>query len=302
MNYQQHSRFTDPGQFQFLYQDLPDVPAELCEITRGLLLHHLDIANQEKLIPLNRLAELDLRFAERMLEKIISLNSANLLQARQVQTKLIGSCRDFSLLFCSMLRHKNIPARLRYGFSNVHIPDFHHDQVLLEYWDENKNDWCLADARMDDQFKKKYQLPATFEAHDLPYQAFITAGEAWNLCRRKTKTANQFGTGVNKQIGGWWYIRNKLIQDLAALNKMELLPWDSWGLMLQGGLNDFNQDDFMQDAKQVALLDLIAKLISTSKINASTVQSIYLENEALRVHDKIYSYSYFSGINKLVIS
>ncbi len=294
IDYEQQSRFTDPGQFQSLFSELPEAPLELSELTRGLMLHHLDIASQHKLIPLGRLAELDLRYVARMIEKILKLNNTPLSQPRSLQTKLIGSCRDFSLLFCSMLRHKKIPARLRYGFSTFHIPGFHHDQVLLEYWDKNKKSWCLTDARMDSEFIEKYKLPSDFCPHDIPYTAFFTAAEAWNLCRAGTKNAQQFGTGIKKRVAGWWYIRNKLIQDLAALNKMELLSWDCWGFMLSG-----ESDDFMQDANQVALMDSIAALLSLPQLDLPKLKSIYDVNEGLRMSGRIYSYSYFSGAREV---
>lgn len=32
----------------------------------------------------------------------------------------------------------------------------------------------------------------------------------------------------NKEICGWWLVRDKLEQDLAALNRVEMLCWDAW--------------------------------------------------------------------------
>ena len=34
---------------------------------------------------------------------------------------------------------------------------------------------------------------------------------------------------------GLWFIAGNLVRDIAALNNMELLPWDVWGLMPQPG-------------------------------------------------------------------
>ena len=31
---------------------------------------------------------------------------------------------------------------------------------------------------------------------------------------------------------GYWFIAGNLVRDLAALNKVELLPWDDWGAMV----------------------------------------------------------------------
>ena len=30
---------------------------------------------------------------------------------------------------------------------------------------------------------------------------------------------------------GQWFAQNNLVRDFLSLNKIELLPWDSWGLM-----------------------------------------------------------------------
>ena len=50
-----------------------------------------------------------------------------------------------------------------------------------------------------------------------------------------------------------WFIAGNVLRDLAALNRMELLPWDVWGLMQ---MNDAG----LLDGEKGALLDRVAAL------------------------------------------
>ncbi len=279
--YKQHSQFSEPGRFASYFTELPGDPEKICEILHGFLLHFLDVDAEQRAF--TRLSDMDLRYCEKMLEKIISLNNASLLQPRETDKKLVSSCRDFSLLLCAILRHKNIPARLRFGFFAFQFPGFHHDQVLVEYWHEEKQAWCLSDPRVNAIFLKKSHLLKNHQAHDVARHTFFTAGEAWLSCRDGTKSAEKFGTSIAREIRGWWYVRNKLIQDFAALNKRELLLWDGWGMMLQG-----SSDAFLAEVKQVELLDAIAKLGSQAEIDVKKINQIYAMESELQVGKRIY--------------
>ena len=72
----------------------------------------------------------------------------------------------------------------------------------------------------------------SFVAHpeDLRPGEFLTGGEAWTLCRQDRIDAAAFGVGDTKNFGPG-EIRGNAIRDLAALNKVEMLPWDEWGRM-----------------------------------------------------------------------
>jgi len=284
--YSQQSVMTHPGHHQHWFNELPNDPASLCEITRGVVKHFLDVEPFNRIPPITRLFELDLRYVDKMIEQLLKLNQQ---QLKDINTKIMGSCRDFSLLVCAMLRHKKIPARLRFGFSTFHIPGFHHDQVLVEYWDATQNKWCLADPRINQEFIKKYKLDHGTHSHDIPRDVFMTGGQAWQLCRSKEKNANQFGTGLKNRFTGWTYIRNKLIQDLAALNKMELLSWDCWGIMLED-----RSDDFMNHLERVELLDYIAALTASLEIDIEKINTVY-RDDGLRVPPIIFSDSIISG-------
>jgi len=81
---------------------------------------------------------------------------------------------------------------------------------------------------------------------------------------------------------GMWFIRGNLIRDLAALNKVELLPWDGWGLIDQE-LENISQGELI-------LLDEIAT-ITSDEIDFLAVRELYKTNQSLEVPPIIKSYS-----------
>jgi len=54
------------------------------------------------------------------------------------------------------------------------------------------------------------------------------------LCRAGGADPARFGLSQMKEGGSWWIAAN-LLRDVAALNNMEMLPWDVWGGMVQPG-------------------------------------------------------------------
>ena len=66
---------------------------------------------------------------------------------------------------------------------------------------------------------------------DLEPGEFLTGGEAWALCRRGEADPSLFGVDGAPHAWGIGEVRGNAIRDLAALNKIEMLPWDEWGRM-----------------------------------------------------------------------
>jgi len=72
---------------------------------------------------------------------------------------------------------------------------------------------------------QKRQLGVRFDTTDLPHAMFLTAGDAWRLCRSGTADAESFGHGTSS---GLWFMRVNVVRDHYALNESEVSPWDSW--------------------------------------------------------------------------
>lgn len=273
--YASHGLVTMPGGHARLFEDLPsDIPA-LCRIVQGLLLHiHWAERYGEKLSE-ERRDEQQLRFVPKMLARIVELNGSSLTQERPLAKRLVGTCRDFSTLLCAILRHGGLPARARCGFATYFTPGTYEDHWICEYW--NGERWVMVDAQLD-EFQRK-ALGIDFDPVDVPSTRFLKAGEAWLLCRRGEADPAHFGI---LDMRGMWFIRGNLVRDFASLNKMELLPWDMWGLIEKEDRGVSNED--------MKLLDDVAQLTLGSNDAFSGIRSLYDKEPRLHVPGVIRSF------------
>jgi hypothetical protein len=81
---------------------------------------------------------------------------------------------------------------------------------------------------------------------------------------------------------GLWFVRGNLVRDVAALNKMELLPWDGWGIT-EGEDETLTADDHR-------FLDDVANLTSEDVPDWARVRELYECDGRLRVPPTIISY------------
>ena len=298
--YQSQSDITDPRNHVHFLTDLPhDIP-ELCKIVRGIFLH-VDRAMQQgiKITPQNSCTYA--RYVNVMFDQIRAQNNQPIHKIRPPEKRLIGNCRDDSVLLCALLRHLNIPARVRYGFSKYFAaidPNFGANHVICEYWHADQKRWILVDPGQDEYLCEKNQL--TFDPHDIPRDKFITATDAWILCRKHQADPDQFGFGpIEPTLKGQWYIQTELIHELASLNKMEMLLRDRWGLGDCLHTEDIETND-------LRLLDEAAKLITEhhqyplSQEIFTQIQTLY-QHDMLHVPNVITCYKYNGTIERIDI-
>jgi hypothetical protein len=82
---------------------------------------------------------------------------------------------------------------------------------------------------------------------------------------------------------GRWFICGNVVRDLAALNRIELLPCDAWGLMS-------TVDDALS-ADDLAQLDRVAALTLAGNDQFSALRSTYEADDRWRVPRVIRSYT-----------
>jgi hypothetical protein len=126
------------------------------------------------------------------------------------------------------LRAHGIPARARCGFARYFTAGRHIDHWVVEYWNGATSRWVLADAQLGRTLCDT--LGITFDPLDVPRQEFVVAGDAWIRCREGGLDPSRCGL-EGEGRSGWWWVAGNLVRDVAALSKMELLPWDLWGAM-----------------------------------------------------------------------
>lgn len=218
--YKPQSPTSDPGEYAYLFDDLPTDLLGIAQVTQGLIYHYMaDQHTYGWVPPQDRLPEINTRTMEEMLAALLAKDDRPLTAARTYEERLVGCCRDFSLIACAILRHQGRPARLRYGFGSYFYPVYWGDHVVVETWTGSR--W----QRFDPQLVGRRDWGC--DLLDMPADALVTGGRAWQMCRQEGADPDHFGLGPDeKAVRGWWFIRERLQLDVAALNKVELLCWD----------------------------------------------------------------------------
>ena len=143
-----------------------------------------------------------------------------------------------------MLRAQGVPARVRSGFGTYFNHPYFEDHWVCEFWRTPKARWALADPQFD------------------------------HVWRPGTADPNRFGIDF-AGLRGLWFVAGSLVRDVAALNKVEMLPWDVWGA--QPGV------DATLDAAQLGYFDRLAALTGEPDASFEQLRSQYPRDEGLRV-------------------
>ena len=275
--YAEHGVITDPGLFGQQFAVLPHGLGDLCQVVQGFLLHVFWAEKYGLEAADIRREEAGIRRVERMLAIGLDLDPRPFTSRRLPSQRLIGNCRNFSILLCALLRHQGVPARVRCGFAKYFITGHHEDHWVCEFWQAAEKRWVLVDAQLDSLQCQALQI--TFDPLDVPRDQFLVAGRAWQLCRNHEADPETFGIF---DMHGQWFVRGNLVRDIAALNKIPLLPWDGWGLI------DRPEEDL--STSDLDLLDYLANA-SAGEIDYQAVRRHYSSDDRLRVPQVINSYS-----------
>ncbi|WP_454848448.1 transglutaminase-like domain-containing protein [Rhizobium binxianense] len=244
----------------------------------GILLHEAWAHRYDQKLTPARRAQSQLRSAQRMLDAIVEIDSTPLAVARTPDQRAVGVCRHFAVLACASLRAQGIPARARCGFGMYFEPGKGVDHWITEYW--NGQRWVSADFQIDDL--QRSELKLDFDPLELPRGRFLSAGEAWRRCRAGSADPRIFGIFDE---GGFWFIGMNLVRDFAALNNMEMLPWDNWGSMPRP------EEEISPD--RALLFDRLAALTQEPDERFDQIRTLYLQDAGLHVEARV-----FNGVRK----
>jgi hypothetical protein len=229
------SGVTDPGAAGEAIDQLPDDLAALREASSQLVFHYRaggDFAANG--VPAERISEIDTRYADVMFGRLLARGEPTLARDRAAPDRVVGCCRDSTMLFLALLRHKGIPARARVGFAAYFDPGYLLDHVVAEVWDEREGRWRLVDGEMKGAWKPEVN-GRPVDWLDLTAEQFVTGPRAWQAARSGAVDPSRFAVapGIDMvMLRSWPYIAHNAIHDLAALNKTEMILWDSWGMQL----------------------------------------------------------------------
>lgn len=220
-------------------EPVPADPVGICRLVPGLVLHPHEAADLG--LDAVRLAEREIRPASAIIRGVLALDAAALDFQREAERRLVGTCRTFVVLSCALLRHRGIAARARCGFGMCFQPGLGLDHWITEYWCENSRRWVRVDTEhLEHSFVSRPE--------DLQPGEFLTGGEAWAGYRHGGIDATRFGVAGTENFGPA-EISGNTVRDLAALNKLEMLPWDEWGQMTAAyaGKTDPGYDELIDE-------------------------------------------------------
>ncbi|MFF4729496.1 transglutaminase-like domain-containing protein [Streptomyces mirabilis] len=282
--YLKQTPYSDPGDALDL-GGLPRDPGQLARVVRDLIIHRGEGPRFDHAIPVQRLHEdAESRYAARLLRILAERGDAPLTERRAPAERFVGTCRDFALLHCSLLRATGTAARLRCGFAR-YFDAYYADHWVTEYRLPDGS-WRLADPQVH------HEYDIGFDPMDVPRDQFLVATDAWRACREGGADPRRFGVfDLNGIEGlsyhGLWFVRADVLRDLAALNGVELLPWDAWGPEIL--------DDAALDADELALIDSVAAAGGEDEL-----RRLY-RDPRLTVPDEIVSYTTYGGVRKVTL-
>jgi hypothetical protein len=215
-----------------------------------------------------------IRRVEDMLAAMVEMDDRPLRHPRPPEKRLIGCCRHFAVLTCSLLRHQGIPARVLNGYATYTWGRGKYDNHwICAYWDKAAQRWVQIDPQIDE--KQRVLMHIDFDTLDMPADKFVTGGAAWKLYRSGKVSEDRFGLGGRD---GWLPIGRRMVVsdvvlEVMSRNKLELLPWDGNALCEKDPLGE---EDY-------ALLDRAARLLTAGDEAFEQVRSLYERTPALRM-------------------
>lgn len=262
--YRQYSEFTDPGEYAYLYKNLPASLDDLCNIIRSQFIHpYAELPRYRELIPKERGDE-SVKYpnVQSILKGLLSHDSSGIMKNREIEDRLILGCRHNAIVLASILKYRGIPARIRTGHVTYLRPGFHLSHTICEVWNEKDSRWMLVD-------------PSTGMI-DFDRVQFEFSHELWFKLQRGDVDLEKYGfpgryTGLISIVG-------KISPDLSAILGTEY-PVFHYAPMLD---NVSENNSLSQE--QIQLINKISELMkSLGAENLSKLQTIYTATPEIQV-------------------
>lgn len=198
-HYLQTGPYTYAGPYKDYFRGLPDDPKELGDLISHQIVHRVTLREG------NTNANADLRYgdmerypwyrlcceddifltASAMVTELFRLDSRGFVPDRQVEHKLILTCRYVSVLVSAIYKAKRVPCRSRAGFAPYFQPGVSMDHWINEIWNEKENRWRIIDA---DGFYQGLPVEKWVTQYDMQPEEFHWAAKAWlDIRQGKTK-------------------------------------------------------------------------------------------------------------------
>ncbi len=265
--------------------EIADVPTDLDALRRvvqGLLVHRDWAPAYGVTGDAIRIDEQNLRSTSEVLTRVFEISPEPITVAREPIDRVLCICRHFTLLHTALLRDQGVPARVRCGFGRYFDRSKWYDHWITERW--NGERWVRDDPQIDEV--QADVIKPDFDVNDQPPGKFLTGGEAWIAARAGEVDPSLFGIF---DMWGSAFIAGNVITDFACLNKVELLPWDAWGMMptpfdALSGETTAILDDLAQLAGRDDLDAIRARYESDDRVRVPADITSFINGELQQVH------------------
>ncbi len=268
-------RFTTLGDDDFSSGDIREVVA----VVQGLLVYDV-VAQPFYGVELTsaQAETIHERDAARLVAAARAVDDRPVNEPRPAPSRVGARCDAFSRLTVAFLRTAGVPARARCGFGAYFRPGWFEDHWVAEYWNAADARWQMVDAQLDATWQKMIGFAG--DAFSITTTEFVTAGHAWQAWRRDELDAGRCGLSAIDEHGAHW-IAGNLRLDLAALNKVEMHPWDLWGASWEPG-------EQPTDA-QLDLFDSVAELTIDPDARFAELRHRYDTDDSLRMDGTVFN-------------
>lgn len=257
--YSMQTPFSDPGEYAYLYNDLPISIDKICDLIKKQLIHPFEARQMKDLLPEGRYIEDgDFPTIYEVLAELQVRDSNGLTSYRKPENRMIIACYHHGLLFASILRERGIPVRLRAGFARYFEKQakvrFGH--VICEVWDVNKKQWIWVDPDRNyvNVSDSQFELPA----------------DAWQNFRKNKLPDVTYTSSLTEGTQALLHI---LLLDHAFTLSNERSYWHTPDFLFT---DDFSLSDL--DASQIEVFDQIAAYLNQPAIELIELQKLYDDN------------------------
>lgn len=267
--YRRYSPFTDPGEYGYLYENLPNSLPALCSMIKSQIIHPFsELPKLRDKIPQERWNEyFNYPTVQSILEGLVSHDSSGFNSERKAEDKLILGCNQNAILLASILKYRGIPARVRAGHAAYIMPGFHVSHTICEVWNNDEKRWILVDPSMD--------------MVDFSRDKFDISNELWFQMQKGEIDPDLYG--IPRRYTGLVSIVGKVCTDLASLLGTEY-PINQYAPILD---NIFKNNQLTNE--QIELLNNICELMNSNDAeNLVKLREIYYSSPQIQI-TKVFS-------------
>lgn len=283
-HYRQTGPFTFAGPYREYFQSLPENPRELGNLISHQIVHRVTLREG------NTNANADLRYgdmtqypwylprchddyfltAPAITAELFRLDPRGFVPERQVENKLVLTCRYVSVLVSAIYKAKGVPCRSRAGFAPYFKPGISMDHWINQVWDEAEGRFITFDA---DGFYNEAAMG--IDQYDMREADFDWAAKAWLSIRQGKTDGREFLYADGLGTCSLKAVIRYLFYDFYALMNQEI-SYLFQPCYIDGKFDSLTEADFQE-------LDRLAELLLDPDENFSALRGLWETNRRFRI-------------------